>query len=114
MLRDVAADRLAVLLEDGRALVLGGDEFTNFSLAARRAWRTMPKRAGRPRSANPTRRPISVRLDLDVWRDLVRAAELGLIESRDRTINAWVRERLDGLLRKTAPGRRRQHVGGAD
>ena len=44
----VAADgALSVSLETGEIVPVLGEELTNFSLAARRAWEVMPKRAGR-------------------------------------------------------------------
>src|SRR6266571_808707 len=87
--------------EDGIASV-PAKEVTNYSLAARRAWQAMPKRAGRPKGQKPVKRMVSMRLDADIWDMLQEATELGLIPSREKAVNDWVREQiklpLDELL----------------
>jgi hypothetical protein len=40
---------------------------------------------------------VSLRVDVDVWKALGRAADLGLITSREQAVNEWLRERLEGL-----------------
>lgn len=84
-------------LFDGRTIRVDSDLITNYSLAARRAWASMPKRAGRPRLEEPRKKMVSIRLDIDVWRRLSQAAEFGLIASREEAVNSWLRERLDAL-----------------
>lgn len=91
-------DRVQVELEAGETVNVLPDELTNYSLAARRAWKTMPKKAGRPKAHARQKRPVSFRLDMDVWKDLSRAAELGLIISREQAVNEWLRQALDQLL----------------
>lgn len=71
---------------------------TNYSLAARRAWQVMPKRAGRPQLLTPRKKMVSMRLDVDVWTRLDKAAELGLIPNKEQIVNIWLRERLDALF----------------
>jgi len=71
---------------------------TNYSLAARRAWQVMPKRAGRPRlDASVRKQLVSMRLEVDVWRRLGQAAELGLVSSREQAVNDWIEEKLAAL-----------------
>ncbi len=77
-------------------------DITNYSLAARRAWQAMPKRAGRPPGPGPRKKMVSLRLDAEVWGRLAQAVERGLITSREQAVNAWVRERLDELCREAA------------
>src|SRR5438309_782661 len=84
---DLCPTHVVIGLDDGRTVELPDDAVTNYSLAARRAWRVMPKRAGRPRLEEPRKKLVSVRLDMAVWRDMRRAAEFGLIGSRDAAIN---------------------------
>jgi hypothetical protein len=72
-------------------------ELTNYSLAARRAWATRPKRAGRPALARPRKRPISVRIDVDLLAAIAVLAEDGVIENRERSINHWIREGIHRL-----------------
>lgn len=99
----IAADgTLAVKLDSGKMISALGEELTNFSLAARRAWEVMPKRAGRPISAGPQKRMVSIRIDSEVWELLGEAVELGRIRSRESAINAWLREKADKVLRREA------------
>jgi hypothetical protein len=88
---DVGSERIAL------------NEVTNYSLAARRAWRTRPKRAGRPRLASPRKRMISLRLDIDVLDGLAILVEHGLIESREGAINVWLRERIRSVSKTSIP-----------
>ncbi len=92
-------DLLRLRLASGEVLLAEPENLTNFSLAARRAWSVMPKRAGRPQSPQPRKKMVSMRLDADLWRQLGHAAEIGLIQSREHAVNSWIRERLEELLR---------------
>ena len=93
---------LSVNLETGEIVPVLGEELTNFSLAARRAWEVMPKRAGRPTSAGPQKKMVSIRIDSQVWELLSRAVDLGLIPSREQAINTWLRQKTDELLEQIA------------
>jgi hypothetical protein len=73
---------------------------TNYSLAARRAWKTMPKRAGRPQFAVPRKKMVSIRIDIDVWERLGEALDLGLIPSKEEAVNTWIQEQLVILFNK--------------
>jgi hypothetical protein len=92
-------DVLVVLLPNGDRVMLPARSVTNFSLAARKAWVVMPKRAGRPKLDKPHKKMVSLRLDLDVAMLFDRAARLGLVKNRSEALNAWARDRLTGLLR---------------
>lgn len=98
VVRAIGETGAVVTLLAGTEIALSFAEITNYSAAARRAWQSMPKRAGRPRLPAPRKKLVSVRLDLDVWRMLAQAAECGLVPSREQAINAWLRERLVHLL----------------
>jgi uncharacterized protein (DUF4415 family) len=91
--------KLRVELTSGEVVDFPPDHLTNLSLAARRAWSSMPKRAGRPKSQAPRKKMVSMRLDVDVWRDLSLAAEFGLIPSREEAVNRWLRDHLRFLLK---------------
>src|SRR5579863_3559689 len=90
---------LEILLDESESntVTVFVEDITNYSLAARRAWQIMPKRAGRPQLAAPRKKMVSMRLDVDVWNRLGEAVELGLIHSREEAVNAWLREKLDVL-----------------
>ena len=89
---------LEILLDAGNSVHVEPKEVTNFSLAARRAWQTMPKRAGRPQLSSPRKKMVSMRIDVEVWNRLGEAVELGLIPSREEAVNIWVQEQLESLF----------------
>lgn len=89
---------LEVLLDEGTSLRVEPKEITNYSLAARRAWQNMPKRAGRPQLSSPRKKMVSMRIDVDVWERLGKAVNLGLIPNREEAVNTWLQERLNALL----------------
>ena len=90
--------RLEILLDSGNTVLIEQQEITNYSLAARRAWQKMPKRAGRPQLSSPRKKMVSLRIDIEVWERLGEAVDLGLVPSREEAINAWLQERLNTLL----------------
>lgn len=101
VVRGVDGRCIEIQLETGAITRIALGDVTNYSLAARRAWQAMPKRAGRPPVLPGTRkRMVSIRLDEDVWRRLGQAAEFGLIPSREQAVNLWLREQLDMLFRQ--------------
>lgn len=85
------------MLDEGSSIRVEQKEITNYSLAARRAWQKMPKRAGRPQSPSPRKKMVSMRMDVDVWDRLGEAVELGILVSREEAVNTWLREKLDTL-----------------
>ncbi len=90
---------LSVDLGEKEAVRVVPDEVTNYSLAARRAWETMPKKAGRPRlSPSGEKKMVSLRIDADVWESLGKAVDFGLVPNRQHAVNTWLRERLDSLF----------------
>ena len=93
------ADGMLVVELQEETIKIVPDEVTNYSLAARRAWTAMPKKAGRPRlSASRKKKMVSLRIDADLWERLGQAAEAGLISNRGQAVNNWLREQLDLLL----------------
>ena len=93
-------DRLVIKLEDRDEFVeLKSHEVTNFSLAARKAWKSMPhKRVGRPKGSRVCdRTSVTLRIDRDLW-DEFRALESNeRIKDRTTVINAMLREKLAEL-----------------
>ncbi len=94
---------LEIQLDEGGIVNIAVKEVTNYSLAARRAWQVMPKRAGRPQLPVPRKKMVSIRLDVDVWNRLGEAVELGLIPGREQAVNTWLRQKLDLLLVEESP-----------
>jgi hypothetical protein len=94
----IAADgTLAVNLDSGEVVSALGEELTNFSLAARRAWEVMPKRAGRPPSLRPRMQMVSLRVEIELWQRLKEAVQDGLLPSGEQAINSWIRQHLDEI-----------------
>jgi uncharacterized protein (DUF4415 family) len=95
---DVQGDTAKVVFSESNA-TLPIELLQNFSSAARKAWQTRPQRAvGRPKDPNITpKRMVSLRLDIDLWNELGKAVELGMIRSREDAVNQWLREKLNDL-----------------
>src|SRR5712691_6217015 len=101
----VQGDELLVRLDESGELIAVASQFvTNFSLAARKAWKNMPHRqVGRPKGARHCDRvSVTLRIDRELWEQFRQDEEEGLIEDRTATINAWFRDMLDKLTRTKA------------
>ncbi len=100
LLETVSETHLVVILTDTSfgVTTLSPDMVTNYSLAARRAWNTMPKRSGRPRLSAPKKHAATFRLDIDVCQMLAEAAEFKLLSTRDAFVNDCLRGQLQLLL----------------
>jgi uncharacterized protein (DUF4415 family) len=98
----VHGDELLVRLdESGELVTIASARVTNFSLAARKAWKNMPhRRVGRPKGARHCDRvSVTLRIDRELWEKFKQDESEGLIEDRTATINTWFREMLDKLKR---------------
>ena len=96
----VHGDELLVRLdESGELVTVASARVTNFSLAARKAWKNMPhRRVGRPKGARHCDRvSVTLRIDRELWEQFKQDEIEGLIEDRTATINAWFRDMLDKL-----------------
>jgi uncharacterized protein (DUF4415 family) len=98
----VHGDKLVIRLdESGEFVTVASASVTNFSLAARKAWKNMPhRRVGRPKGARHCDRvSVTLRIDRELWERFKKDEVKGLIEDRTTTINTWFREMLDKLKR---------------
>lgn len=98
--------------ESGERVVVGSALVTNFSLAARKAWKNMPyRRVGRPSGVRHCDRvSVTLRIDRELWEQFRQSEMEGLITNRTATINAWLREMLDRLvLTKECEGATENH-----
>lgn len=94
----VSSSEIEVELDEGTYASIQPSEITNYSLAARKAWQVMPKRAGRPRLHESKRKKmVSIRIDRELWEQLGSAVDSGLIQSREAAINSWLRDGLRSL-----------------
>ena len=93
-------DQLLVRLDaSGELIAVAPARVTNFSLAARKAWKHMPhRRVGRPKGARHCDRvSVTLRIDRELWAQFRQDEAEGLIEDRTATINAWLRDMLDQI-----------------
>ena len=96
----VHGDELLVRLdESGELVAVASALVTNFSLAARKAWKNMPhRRVGRPKGARHCDRvSVTLRIDRELWEQFKQDELAGLIQDRTATINSWFSEMLDKL-----------------
>jgi hypothetical protein len=100
VLEGVHGDKLLVRLHaSGELVVVESELVTNFSLAARKAWKNMPHRhVGRPKGARHCDRvSVTLRIDRELWEQFKREEAEGRIRDRTATINFWFHEMLDRL-----------------
>jgi uncharacterized protein (DUF4415 family) len=100
IVKQLNRDRLVVQLEDRDELIeLNAHEVTNFSLAARKAWKSMPhKRVGRPKGSRVCdRTSVTLRIDRDLWEEFRALESEARIKDRTTVINAMLREKLAEL-----------------
>ncbi len=96
----VKGGKLIVILEKlGQSVLVTPEEVTNLSLAARKAWVSMPKRrVGRPKGMRFCDRiSVTLRIDRELWDQFRLKESEGLIEDRTATINNWLKEKLNKL-----------------
>ena len=92
--------KLVIRLEDsGQKVMVVPEEVTNLSLAARKAWVSMPdRRVGRPKGMRFCDRvSVTLRIDRDLWEQFRSKEAIGLIDDRTATINKWLQEKLAEL-----------------
>jgi uncharacterized protein (DUF4415 family) len=98
VVEEVHGDELLVCLdESGERVAVASALVTNFSLAARKAWKNMPHRqVGRPKGARHCDRvSVTLRIDRELWEQFKQGELEGIIQDRTATINSWFREMLD-------------------
>jgi uncharacterized protein (DUF4415 family) len=106
VVEEVRGKELLIRLEEsGELVAVASESVTNFSLAARKAWKSMPHRhVGRPKGARHCDRvSVTLRIDREVWERFKQDESAGHIKDRTATINVWLREMLD-KLRRTRDG----------
>lgn len=92
------AEYAEVMLDDGTTVAINHKDVTNYSLAARKAWKIMPKRSGRPRSMVTRKKQVTMRIDSEIWQILGQAVDQGLLTSREMMVNQVVKRGLIDLL----------------
>src|SRR5882724_1572173 len=100
IVEEVHGDELLIgLHESGELIAVESGSVTNFSLAARKAWKNMPHRqVGRPKGARHCDRvSVTLRIDRVLWEQFKRDESEGRIRDRTATINLWFHEMLHKL-----------------
>src|SRR5215217_6321211 len=95
IVEDVHGNELLVRLHgSGELIAVESGLVTNFSLAARKAWKNIPHRqVGRPKGARHCDRvSVTLRIDRVLWEQFKRDESEGRIRDRTATINFWFRE----------------------
>lgn len=92
-------ERILLRLESGQPACVESSGITNYSLAARKAWKNMPSRGvGRPKGTTTTDRiSVTLRIDRKLWQQFKEAEGRGLIRDRTAIINDWIAEKLREL-----------------
>lgn len=102
VVEEVRGNELLIRLdESGELVAVASESVTNFSLAARKAWKNMPHRqVGRPKGARHCDRvSVTLRIDRALWEQFKQDESEGRIRDRTATINFWFREMMDKLER---------------
>ena len=83
--------------EDNEIITVSPSEVTNFSEAARKAWKKMPSRSvGRPTGSRQCDRvSVTLRLDRELWDRFRQDEAAGSISDRTALVNDWFRKMLD-------------------
>ena len=91
--------RIRVRLVSGSLVTISEREITNYSLAARKAWKNMPnRRVGRPKGTTTTDRvSVTLRFDRELWETFRNAEQRGDVADRTTAINDWIAEKLSEL-----------------
>ena len=107
VITEIAGSVLTVQLDgSGQVARVPTEDVTNFSLAARKAWKNMPARnVGRPKGSRVCDRvSVTIRVDRELWERFRQAEGDGVVLDRTSTLNRWIADGLDLL---TAPPRRK-------
>lgn len=93
LVRSTSDKWIVYLMKKDSKIQVSADDLTNFSLAARRAWQSMPDRkVGRPAGSKVSDRlSIIFRIDRQLWNDFLAAEHMGLVGDRTTVINECLR-----------------------
>src|SRR5260370_41348685 len=97
IIESIAGEVMVIRLEKTRKLVrVSHENATNLSLAARKAWVSLPTRkVGRPKGLKFCDRvSVTLRIDRDLWEEFRKKESQGFIEDRTTTMNQWLRDKL--------------------
>ncbi len=91
-------DVVIAVLDSGGLVSIDADEITNYSSAARRAWKSRPERhVGRPRGSVKDRISVTLRVDRQIWRRVQALESAGVLTARTEWLNAMLAHAVDAL-----------------
>ena len=92
----VQANKLLVrLTATDRVVQVAPSEVTNFSAAARKAWKTMPgRKVGRPKGQTVDRVSVTLRIDRSLWDRFKALESAGAIPDRSDILEALLSNEL--------------------
>lgn len=87
------------LVKTGKVVSIAAQQVTNYSAAARKAWKTMPARSvGRPVGTKLSNRiSVTIRVDKSLWTKFQECESQGLVRDRSGTIESLLRRKLSEL-----------------
>jgi uncharacterized protein (DUF4415 family) len=99
-----AEKRTLVVRVNGHDVEAAVEDVTNLSLAARKAWETMPdRRVGRPKGTRLCDRvSVTLRIDRDLWQAFRQLEQDALVTDRTATINDCLRAKVNELQTKVS------------
>jgi hypothetical protein len=102
LVRAESGDWIVSLIQRDGTISVPNEDLTNFSLAARRAWRSMPHRkVGRPIGSKVSDRvSVIFRIDRILWNQFLNAEQSGRVEDRTYVINECLRNILESSRRR--------------
>ncbi len=101
VIAQIAGDRVFVQVDDSDERVeTESSKIRNYSLAARKAWASMPSRGvGRPRGSGLSNRvSVTLRIDRELWNRFKELERAGKISDRGDAIDASLRHILKGYF----------------
>jgi hypothetical protein len=101
LVRPQAGKWIVSLVQRDGSILVPNQDLTNYSLAARRAWRSMPDRkVGRPAGSKVCDRvSVIFRIDKVLWNAFLNAEKSGSVGDRTSVINECLRTILASSLR---------------
>jgi hypothetical protein len=101
LVRPQAGKWIVSLVQRDGSILVPNEDLTNYSLAARRAWQSMPDRkVGRPAGSKVSDRvSVIFRIDRVLWNAFLNAEESGSVGDRTCVINECLRTILASSLR---------------
>ena len=92
---EVLKDQLLVEIPTvGKSIFFTTNELVNYSLSARKAWRTEPNRGAgrkkRPTNTAPEKVSVTLRFNRVLWAKFLELEQAGIVANRTEEVNKWL------------------------